>query len=155
MTDMNNQPAPPAAPAPAAPAAPAGPNAVESMVARYGMSMVMAAAGSLLIIVGDVLFAIFGAYGYSEIVWACAAIVLVTVALGPRLPAVIADNGITVILVAASIAVLLTIREVVNDIAFLSTPGNTNVTWFLGAIAIYGGVVLMALGAWRLMAGRR
>jgi hypothetical protein len=128
---------------------------MDTMVARYGMSRLLALAGGLLIIIGDVVFSIFGPYGYSNIVWASAAVVVVVVLIGHRLPAVIANNQNNIILIAALLAVLMSIREVLNDIAFLSTPGGVSVTYFLGALSIYGGVVLMALGAWRLQAGQR
>jgi hypothetical protein len=151
-------PAPASATAPGAPVAataPAGPNAMDTMVAQYGMSKLLAAGGALLIIVGDLVFSIFGPYGYSNIVWACAAVVLITVLVGHRLPAVIANNQNNIILIGALLAVLMSIREVLTDIAFLSTPGGVAVTYFLGALSIYGGVALMAIGAWRLQAGQR
>ena len=37
----------------------------------------------------------------------------------------------------------------------VSTPGGVAVTYWLGLVSIYGGVALMAVGAWRLQAGQR
>jgi hypothetical protein len=128
---------------------------MDQMVARYGLSQLLVGLGALIVIVGDVIFSIFGPYGYSNVVWACAALALVTVVFGARLPAPIANNQVAVIGVAALIAVLMSLREIVNDVAFLSTPGGVAPTYFLGALSIYGGVVLMAVGAWRLTRGQR
>ncbi len=128
---------------------------MDTMVARYGMSRLIAAGGALLIILGDLVFSIFGGYGYSNIVWACAAVVLVTVLIGHRLPPVIANNQNNIILIAALLALLMTIREVFDDVRYLTSPGGIAVSWILGAIFIYGGVALMALGAWRVQAGQR
>jgi hypothetical protein len=52
--------------------------------------------------------------------------------------------------VATLLAVLATIRNLILDVLFV--PGrNLDITYFLGALALYVGVALMAVGAWRML----
>jgi hypothetical protein len=144
MTDTANQPM--------APAPPAAPNAMDSMVAAYGQNALIVALGALIVLATDLVFVVFGDYSFSSVTWAASAVALVAVLLRRYLPAVLAENYAAVVFVAAGVAVLMSIRDFVVDIVFI--PGRSlDVTFFLGMVGLYVGVIVMAFGAWRMMRG--
>jgi hypothetical protein len=124
------------------------------MVATYGMNQMIIALGAAILIVADLIFVVFGPYGYSNIVWAVAAASLVLVLLRSWLPAAIAANYQTILVGLIGLGFLVFIRDVLLDISFI--PGrNLDAQYFLGLLGIYAGVIIMTFGAWRMWRSMR
>jgi hypothetical protein len=165
MTDPTNQAPPPAAaPAPAAappPAPPAqaappasatatAPSAVNSFMASMSQAELMMGGGALVILLADLVFGVFGDYGFSAVIWGSAAVVVIAVAMRRLFKWGFGTGYETILVVATLLAVLATIRNLILDVLFV--PGrNLDITYFLGALTLYVGVALMAVGAWRML----
>ena len=150
MTDP--QAAPPAAPAPAP--APVTQMQMPGFLARLGRAELFMAAGAALIVAVDVLFVIFGPYGFSPIAWAAAVLTLLLIFMGGRMLSFSAATHRSLLLLLGALAAVTFIHEVLDDLAFLSSPGSVAPTYFLGLLGFYAGSILMAFGAW-LLWGRK
>ena len=111
------------------------------------------AAGAALLVLTD-LYAIFFAYGVSNVVWVAAAASLVIVLMHARMPASVMANYRPILILLGTIVVLLGLRAVLVDLVFIATPpAGLSVARLLGMVGYYVGVVLMGFGAWRLWKG--
>ena len=144
-------PPPPMTPPPApatGPTQPAVPSAVNSMLASYSRGELYVLGGGLLVLLSDLVFDVFGAYSFSHIIWAAAAAAILMVVLAGRM----STSGRTARLLAigaVGVALYATARNLLLDLLFI--PGRSlDVTYFLGAAALYVGVAIMALGAWEM-----
>jgi hypothetical protein len=146
MTDP--QAAPPASP-PASPPAPASNMQMPGFVASLGRAELFMAAGAALIVLTDLLFVVFGPYGFSSAAWAGAALTLILIFLSSRMLSFSATTHRSLLLLLGVFAVFVGIREALSDLQFL---GGVNVaaTFYLGMLGFYVGTVLMAFGAWQL-----
>jgi hypothetical protein len=163
MTDQQNAPAPPTAappaatpppaagaPPPAAPVASTGPST--SLFAGVSQGELMILAGSALILLGDIVFGIFGDYSYSAVVWVAAVLSLILVLthnrpqLGMDMPA----GGYRIALILlGGLAFLAGVRYLLLDAIYV--PGrNLSLTYFLGALVFYVAVGLMSFGAFQI-----
>ena len=141
MTDP--QAAPPAAPAPGASMQMPG------FLASMGRAELLMAAGAALIILTDLLFVVFGPYGFSSVAWAGAALTLILLFLNGRMMAFSAATLRGLLLMLGAFAAFIGVREVLSDLQFLN-GANVAATYFLGMLGFYAGTVLMVFGAWML-----
>jgi hypothetical protein len=128
---------------------------MSGMLASMSRAELFMAAGAALILVTDVIFVVFGAYGSTNIVWASAAVALILILTHNRMSAISISDGTyrALLLVTGFVALLAGIRDLLYDIQFF--PGRSvDITYFLGALGLYVGVALMAFGAWQLWSRR-
>ena len=147
-------PAPPPPPPSAPPQMiqPAAPSPMNRMLASYSRAELFVLGGALLVVLADLVFDIFGAYSFSHIIWAAAVAAILMVLLAGRMSA----SGRTARLLAlgaVGVAVYATARNLLLDILFIPGRG-LDATYFLGALALYIGVAVMAWGAWQLWSTR-
>lgn len=144
-----SQPAPPPPPAPpAAPAAPAAP--ASSLLANFSQPELLIVGGGLLILLVDIIFGMFGPFSFSNIIWVAAAVAVVAAVL-VRFGRMTLPFPYESLLVAAGfLAALSGVRDLIYDLLFISRPGGASTGYMLGAVGLYLGVALMAVGAWLL-----
>jgi hypothetical protein len=125
------------------------------MLASMSRAELFIAGGAALILLTDIVFVVFGAYGSTNIVWATAAVALILILTHNRIGAMgLSDPTYrALLLVAGGVALLAGIRDLLYDIQYF--PGRSvDITYFLGALGLYVGVALMAFGAWLLWSRR-
>lgn len=105
--------------------------------------------GAAVIVLADLLFVVFGPYGFSNIAWAAAVLTVLLVFLGGRMLSFSAATHRSLLLLLGALVAVTFIHEVLDDIQFLS-GANVAVTYYLGLLAFYAGCVLMIFGAWML-----
>ena len=160
MTDQQNAPAPPpvAPPPPAAaappPAAPPSTGPSTSLFAGVSQGELLILAGSALILLGDIVFGIFGDYSYSAVVWVAAVLSLILVLTHgrPQLGMTMPEGGYRIALILlGGLAFLAGVRYLLLDAIYV--PGRSlALTYLLGALVFYVAVGLMSVGAfmvWR------
>ena len=144
-------PPPPAAPQTSAPAA-----AMPSFLSKLSRPEQFIAGGAGLIVLTQLIFVLFGPYGFADIGWAAAVVALL----------VIFFNGVSagsmrfsretytslLVLLGAFMAIL-GVRELIDDVLFISSS-RIDPVYYLGALGFYAGVVLMAIGASQLWGQR-
>ncbi len=151
MTDPNNQPTPAGQ---VVPAQTQSPDVISSVVARYGRNELLISLGALIVILDDLVFDIFGDYSFSTVTWAASAVALALIVLKRWLPEVLARHQAAILILVVGVAVVVTIRDALLDLTFI--PGrNLDVTFFLGMVGLYAGVVIMAVGAFGLWRATR
>jgi hypothetical protein len=125
------------------------------MIASMSQAELFIAGGAALILLTDLVFVIFGTYGFSNVIWAAAAGALIAVFAHNRMPVSLAANYEWLLVGLAAVAVLLGIRELVIDVKFIATPAAVlSVTRLLGMVGLYVGVAALAWGAWTIWKGR-
>ena len=114
-------------------------------------SEVVVALGAVVIILSDLIFGLLlGAYFVAEVVWASAAVALVTVALGARLPSGWAQNRRSVLIAASILAGLFSLRTIIGDVQAINRVQQIDVNFLLGMVGLYVGVMVMVYGAYQL-----
>jgi len=145
---MSDPMAPPAGQPPAP--APATSPQMPSFLASLGRAELFMAAGAALLVLTD-LYAIFFAYGVSNVVWVSAVVSLLFLFMRGRMPASLMANSVTVLVVAGAVVALLAVRQVLIDVVFIATPpAGLSPERLLGMIGFYAGAALMGFGAWQL-----
>ncbi len=141
MTDPINAPTTPPPPAPAS-------NAMSGMFASMSRGELFMAGGAALILVTDLIFTVFGAYGSTNIVWATAAVALILILTHNRISSMsLSDSTYRALLVVTGfVAVLAGIRDLLYDVQAF----GSRIDYVLGAVGLYVGVALMAVWAWLL-----
>jgi hypothetical protein len=137
--------APPVGQSPAP--APAATSQMPSFMASLGRAELFMAAGAALIVLSDLLFVIFGPYGFSTVAWAAAIVALILIFLNARMFSFSRGTYESLLVILGAFALLIGIRELLSDVQFLS-GASVATTYFLGMLSFYAGVVLMALGGW-------
>ncbi len=125
------------------------------MLSGLSTGEVLMLGGSLLLIVGDLLFTIFLDYDFSQTAWlgAVVAAVLIAVHLRPSGGLSVPTVGYRLALIIIGVVVGLTgVRWLLFDLQIFS--GRIGVTFLLGALAFYVGVALMAVGAFLVWSRR-
>lgn len=122
-------------------------------LASLGRAELFMAAGAALIVLVDLLFVVFGPYGFSNVAWAAAALTLILIFLGGRMFSFSAATTRSLLLMLGAFAVLIGIRELLSDLQFLN-GANVAATYYLGMVGFYAGTAIMAFGAW-LLWGRK
>ena len=148
MTGANPNAPPPPAPAAPPPPAPAAQPA-NSMLSKLSQAELLVGAGALLIVLGELIFGLVTRdYSLGQLPWAVAAIALIAIILrlvGRTLPG--SHEGILVL--AGLVMAVIGVRDLLYDLRYLS--GNSvDATYYLGMLAYYAGVALMAAGAFLL-----
>jgi len=142
-------PAPPAASA--APASPAAPSMMSNLMSSLSLGEQLLLGGSLLMILGDLVFDVFLDYSFADTAWLAAVVTLVLVALHMR-----PQKGLSVpdgayrlaLIVLGVVAAFSGIRWLLFDLQAFS--GRLSATFLLGALAFYVAVALMAVGAFQV-----
>ena len=148
MTGVNpNAPPPPVPASPPPPGAPTAAPPSNSMLSRLSQGELLVGAGALLLVVCDLVFGLVtNDFSLGQLPWAIALVTLVAIVLrlmGRTLPG--SHEGI---LVFAGLAMaVIGVRDLLYDLRDLS---GHDATFYLGLLAYYGGVVLMAAGAFLL-----
>ena len=131
---------------------PTAPSPMNSMLNSYSRAELFVLGGALLVILCDLLFdVIIDRYPFSDITSAAAVAALLAVVLGSRM----SDGARTARMIAVGavgVALYMAARDLYFDVRALS--GGIDVTYLLGALAMYVGVALMAWGAWQLWSTR-
>lgn len=109
------------------------------------------AAGAALVVAIDLLFSVFGPYGFSNVAWAAAVFVLLLIFLNSRMGGFSASTTRSLLLMLGLFAVIALVRDILLDLQFLN-GANVAPTYFLGLAGYYVGAILMAFGAWTLWA---
>ena len=147
MTDPQGAPS---MPPPAASSA--GPNTqMPGFLASLGRAELIMAAGATLIVLVDLLFVVFGPYGFSSIAWGAAALTLIVIFLNGRMMGFSATTTRGLLLTLGALSAFVGIRELLSDLQFLN-GANVASTFFLGMLGFYAGTVILAFGAWQLWA---
>lgn len=118
-------------------------------LARLNPAELLMAAGAALILAVDLLFVVFGPYGFSSVAWGAAAVTLIVIFLDAQMMGFSASTHRALLIVLGVFALLIGIRELLSDMQFLS-GANVAVTFYLGALGYYAGTALLAFGAWQL-----
>jgi hypothetical protein len=112
----------------------------------------MILAGSALILVGDIVFGIFGDYSYSAVVWVAAVLSLILVLTHnrPQLGMAMPEGGYRIALILlGGLAFVAGVRYLLLDAIYV--PGRSlSATYFLGALVFYIAVGLMSFGAFQI-----
>jgi hypothetical protein len=119
------------------------------VLASLGRAELFMAAGAALIVLVDLLFVVFGPYGFSPIAWGGAVLTLILIFMGGRMLSFSAATQRSLLLMLGALALVVGIRDVLDDLQFLS-GANVASTYFLGMVGYYVGVALMVFGAWQL-----
>lgn len=159
-------PAQPAEPAPAAPAAPAPSAApspapaaaatpasspVSSALASMSQAELMIGGGALLIVLVDLIFAVFlGSYSFSQVLWAGAIIALLAIAMTHFLRMTLPFAYGSLLMLAGALVGITGVRELLRDLVFLTGRTGPNAEFLLGALGLYVGVALVVFGAWTM-----
>jgi len=107
--------------------------------------------GSLLLVLGDLVFDVFLDYSFSDTAWVAAVVALVLILVHMR-----PMNGLSVpaggyrlaLIIVGVVAVLSGVRWLLFDLQLFS--GGTSISFLLGALCFYAGVVLMGVGAFQV-----
>jgi hypothetical protein len=114
------------------------------MLSRLSQGELLVGGGALLIVVGELVFGVVTRdYSLGQLPWALAAIALIVIAVrasGRTFPAY--D---TILVVAGLAMAVIGVRDLLYDVRSLT---GESTTWYLGFVAYYVGVALMAVGAW-------
>ena len=126
-----------------------------SFLSKLSRPELFIAGGAGLIVLTQLVFVLFGPYGFADIGWAAAVVALL----------VIFFNGVSgtmrfsretytslLVLLGAFMAIL-GVRELIDDVLFISSS-RIDPVYYLGALGFYTGVVLMAIGASQLWGQR-
>ncbi len=119
------------------------------MLASLGRAELFMAAGAALIVLVDLVFVIFGPYGFSNVAWAAAVVVLLLIFAGARMFSISTATVRSLLLLLGAFMLVAGVRDVLDDLQFLN-GANVAATYFLGAIGYYVGVALAVFGAWQL-----
>jgi hypothetical protein len=118
------------------------------MLSRLSQGELLLGAGALLIVAGELIFGVVTQdFSLGQLPWAIAAIALIIVALrvtGRSFPAYE-----TILVLAGLSMAVIGVRDLLYDLRNLS---GESTTWYLGFVAYYVGIALMAAGAfisWR------
>jgi hypothetical protein len=122
-------------------------------LASLGRAELLMAAGAALIVLTDLVFVVFGPYGFSNVAWAGAALTLILIFMSGRMLSFSAATQRSLLVMLGVFAVFIGIRELLSDLQFLS-GANVAVTYYLGFLGYYAGTAIMAFGAW-LLWGRK
>ena len=158
MTDQ--QAAPPAAPQPAPTPGPSqstptpGAQMSTQMVnflsgVSFGERMLLL--GSLLLVVGDIIFDVFLDYSFSDTAWLAAVVagVLILVHMRPMNGLSVPQGGYRLALVVLGVVAFLSgVRWLLFDLQSFS--GGMSASYLLGALVFYAGVILMGIGAFQV-----
>src|SRR5512132_3135233 len=99
---------------------PAAKSQMPSFLASLGGSELFMAAGAALIVLSDLLFVIFGPYGFSTVAWAAAVVALLLIFLNARMFGFSRGTYESLLVILGGFALLIGIRELLSDIQFLS-----------------------------------
>jgi hypothetical protein len=122
---------------------------MSNMFASWSQAELLVAAGGALIVLTDVVFAMFGPYSFSNGIWIAGAFALLAVVLVRFARMALPFRYEAVLIIAGIVAVLGGVRDFAYDLLYV--PGhNVAPTYFLGMLGLYAGVVLMGVGAWIL-----
>jgi hypothetical protein len=126
-----------------------------SFLAKMSRAEQFIAGGAGLIILTQLIFVIFGPYGFADIGWAAALVALLVIffnALSAGLSFSRETYTSMLVLLGAFMAIL-GVRELIDDALFISSS-RIDPVYYLGALGFYAGVVLMAFGASQLWRGK-
>jgi hypothetical protein len=116
------------------------------MLSRLSQGELLVGAGALVLVLGELLFGVVTRdYSLGQLPWAIAAIALIIVALraaGRSFPA-----HDTILILAGFAMAVVGVRDLLYDVRTLA---GESTTWYLGFLAYYVGVALMAAGAWMI-----
>ena len=120
-------------------------------LASLGRAELFMAAGAALVVVVDLLFSVFGPYGFSNVAWAAAVLVLLLIFANSRMGGFSAATTRSLLLLLGLFAGIALVRDILLDLQFLN-GANVATTYFLGLAGYYVGAILMVFGAWTLWA---
>jgi hypothetical protein len=123
------------------------------MLASLGRAELFMAAGAALVVIVDVLFSVFGPYGFSNVAWAAAVFVLLLIFANSRMLGFSATTTRSLLLMLGLFAGIALVRDILLDIQFLN-GANVATTYFIGLIGYYAGAILIVFGAWTLWKGK-
>ena len=126
-----------------------------SFLSSLSTAELMMAGGALLIMLTQLIFVMFGPYGFADIAWAAAVVTLVVVLLNGRAGALnfSRETYRSLLVLLGAFELIVGIRELIDDVRFISSS-RFEATYFLGFLGFYAGVALMAFGAFQLWRGR-
>jgi hypothetical protein len=123
------------------------------MLASLGRAELLMAAGAALVVIVDVLFSVFGPYGFSNVAWAAAVFVLLLIFVNSRMLGFSATTTRSLLLMLGLFAGIALVRDILLDLQFLN-GANVATTYFIGLVGYYAGAILIVFGAWTLWKGK-
>jgi hypothetical protein len=147
---MSDQPAAPSA-AQSEPAPSAAQAQMSSLLSRLSLGERLLAVGALLLVLGDIVFDIFLDYSFSDTAWLAGviALVLILVHVRPTNGLSVPDGAYRLALVILGVVAFLSgVRWLLFDLQVFS--GAMSVSYLLGALCFYAGVILMGIGAFQV-----
>lgn len=111
--------------------------------------------GALLLLLVDLIFGLaIVEYAFSDVVWTAAALALIVAFVNRRMPSLLPGAYGTLLLGLAVVAVVMGVREIVEDVLFiLRPPAGADAAYVLGLVGLIVGVGAMAAGAWQILRG--
>jgi hypothetical protein len=123
------------------------------MMARFSQAELFMGGGALIVLLSDLIFAVFGDYSFSAVIWGASAAVLVLILLRHWLKGEAPGSYRFLLIALVAVAVLSTVRNLLLDGLFI--PGRSlGATYYLGALGLYVGILIMAVGAFRAFQAR-
>jgi hypothetical protein len=151
-------PPPASAPAPAAgtPAPAAASSPMSGAFASMSQAELMIGGGALLIVLIDLIFAVFlGSYSFSQVLWAGAVVALLAVAMTHFMRMTLPFAYTSLLMLAGAVVAITSVRELLRDLIFLTgRSGPVRAEFLLGALGLYVGVALMVFGVWTMWRSR-
>jgi hypothetical protein len=118
-------------------------------LASLGRAELFMAAGAALIVAIDLVFVVFGPYGFSPIAWGAAALTLILIFANSRIMGFSAATTRGLLLTLGALTALTWVRDVFDDLRFLGSA-NVAPTYYLGLLGYYVGALLLVFGAWQV-----
>ena len=107
--------------------------------------------GSVLLVLGDLIFDVFLDYSFSDTAWLAAvvALVLILVHMRPMNGLSVPAGGYRLALIVLGVVAFLSgVRWLLFDLQLFS--GGMSVSYLVGALVFYAGVILMGVGAFQV-----
>jgi hypothetical protein len=120
---------------------------MSAALARVSRGQLLIGAGALLIILGELVFGVLAdEYFIGQFPWAIAALAVILVGMG--MTGRVLPNWAEMVLVLVGLTMaVLGVRDLLFDLRSLSNYGAVD---YLAMVAYYGGIALMAAGAWMI-----
>ena len=127
-----------------------------SFLSKLSRAEQFIAGGAGLIVLTQLVFVMFGPYGFADIGWAAAVVALLVIffnGVSAGSMSFSRETYIALLVLLGAFMAILGVRELIDDALFISSS-RLDPVYYLGAVGFYAGAVLMAIGASQLWGQR-